>query len=264
MSLTYSRYLRLPELLELQEPRSSGPEHDEMLFIIVHQVYELWFKQILHELDFLSQQFRGYTPHNDTAPEVRHTLRRILSILKTMVAQVDILETMTPISFNSFRARLDTASGFQSPQFREAEFRLGLRVPAMLRFHEENPKALERLKRSLESPSLYQDFLAYVRARGYKIPSGLIDEPCDAPIESPEVQQILLEIYRRDDRLTMVCELLVDLDEGLQEWRYRHVKMVERTLGNKRGTGGSSGVDYLKKTLFRPVFPDLWAIRSEL
>lgn len=272
MSLTYSTYLKLEELLALQKPRSGGsgpgsdePEHDETLFIIIHQVYELWFKQTLHELDHLARQFREHSSEHDATPAILHTLRRILTILKTMVAQVDILETMTPISFSSFRQRLETASGFQSPQFREVEFLLGHRNRNMLRYHLENPPAHQRLLERLEEPSIYQAFLGYLSSCGYAIPTEVLTPAGDAPPpERQEIRDELIRIYCENDRLTQVCERLVDLDEGLQEWRYRHARMVERTIGNQPGTGGSAGAAYLKTTLFKSVFPDLWAIRSSL
>ena len=285
MSVTYSSYLKLDELLDLQRPlsgtnesgesgsggrESSRPasdaaEHDETLFIVIHQVYELWFKQTLHELDYLGRLFREHSADQDATPKILHTLKRILTILKTMVAQVDILETMTPISFNSFRQRLDAASGFQSPQFREVEFLLGLRNRKMLGHHIGNPAAHQRLLERLDQPSTYQLFLRYLNSSGYTIPAEVLAPAGDAPpVESQEVRDELIRIYREDDRLTQVCERLVDLDEGLQEWRYRHVKMVERTIGSKPGTGGSAGSAYLKTTLFKSVFPDLWAIRANL
>lgn len=266
MSVTYSNYLKVEELLKLQEPRSEGPEHDEVLFIIIHQVYELWFKQVLHEIDFLAELLGRDPEDRDAVPRIRHTLRRILTILKTMVAQVDILETMTPISFASFRSRLDAASGFQSAQFREVEFMLGNRNRRMIEHHRANPPASERLQKRLEQPTIYQDFLGFVRRAGYTtIPESALEPLGDGPPpESAEIREVLVEIYRNDDRLTQICERLVDLDEGLQEWRYRHVKMVERTIGTKQGTGGSPGASYLRSTLFQPVFPDLWAIRAEL
>ena len=264
MSLTYSSYLKLDQLLELQQPLSEGPEHDETLFIVIHQVYELWFKQILHELDYLAALFGEHSIERDLTPRIRYTLKRILTILKTMVAQVDILETMTPISFSSFRSRLETASGFQSPQFREVEFLLGHRDRRKLRHHEEHPAAHRRLLGRLEQPSIYQSFLRYLGSCGYAIPEDALAAAAEAPPEGAEIRAALIRIYREDDRLTQVCERLVDLDEGLQEWRYRHVKMVERTIGDKRGTGGSAGAAYLKTTLSRPVFPDLWAIRASL
>ncbi|RMH20785.1 MAG: tryptophan 2,3-dioxygenase [Acidobacteria bacterium] len=265
MSLTYSRYLALDELLALQRPRSAGPEHDETLFIVIHQVYELWFKQILHELDYLARLFASDAPADGTLPRILHTLKRVLTILKTLVAQVDILETMTPTSFSSFRARLEAASGFQSSQFRELEFLLGMKRPALLAHHRENPAACARLEERLAQATVYQAFLRYLIRRGYAVAEEHLEPRRDAaPIEAPEIRAVLLDVYRHDDRLTQVCERLVDLDEGLQEWRYRHVKMVERTIGSKPGTGGSPGADYLRQTLFKPFFPDLWAIRTEL
>ena len=265
MSLTYSNYLRVDELLKLQNPRSDGPEHDEMLFIIIHQVYELWFKQVLHEVTYLAALFQRHKLEKPTTPSIRNTLKRVLTILKTMVAQVDILETMTPISFNSFRARLEAASGFQSVQFRELEFMLGVRNRGMIHHHRENPAAAARLEALLGEPTIYQLFLGYLKASGYAIPQAALVELGDGPPpEMQEIQDILVEIYRQDDGNAQVCELLVDLDEGLQEWRYRQVKMVERTIGIKMGTGGSPGAAYLRTTLFKPVFPDLWNIRSAL
>ena len=260
MTLTYSSYLKLDELLELQQPVSEGPEHDEMLFIVIHQVYELWFRQILHELDRLEVLFdRG------DLPAVLHTLERVLTILKTLVAQIDILETMTPLSFLSFRSRLEAASGFQSTQFREVEFTLGARDPRYLGFHPEGSPARQRLERRLRQPSLWDHFLRFLATRGYAVPASATARDLASPVEpSAEVQAMLIEIYRQDPAISAVCERLVDLDEGLQEWRYRHVKMVERTIGRKPGTGGSPGADYLRATLFHPLFPDLWEIRGSL
>ena len=270
MSVSYSSYLKLDELLALQQPLSGGakgPEHDEMLFIVIHQVYELWFKETLHELDRLCLLFRESGPEDDHTADILLTLRRILTVFKTMVTQIDVLETMTPISFSSFRDRLESSSGFQSPQFREMEFLLGHRDRRMLIFHRQNPRALARLEQRLGELSLYQAFLGYLRRNGYEsIPEDVLEPLDDAPPpEGEEIRDALIAVYRNDDhRLTQVSERLVDLDEGLQEWRYRHVKMVERTIGTKRGTGGSSGAAYLRGTLFKPVFPDLWAIRAEL
>ncbi len=264
MSVTYSSYLKLDELLRLQEPRSQGPEHDEMLFIVIHQVYELWFKQTLHELDRLVELFRSADDGRGATADILSTQRRALTILKTMVAQIDVLETMTPIDFGSFRGRLESASGFQSPQFRELEFLLGLRKRGMLVHHQENPAAMERLERRLAEPTLYQAFLRFLRSNDHTIPDEAFVLYDDGdPIEMAEIREVLIRIYHEDHRLAQVCERLLDFDEGLQEWRYRHVKMVERTIGTKKGTGGS-GVAYLRSTLFQPVFPDLWAIRAEL
>jgi tryptophan 2,3-dioxygenase len=259
MSLTYSTYLALEELLSCQRPRSEGPEHDELLFIIIHQVYELWFKQLLHELDYLC----GRLAAGDLAASL-HTLKRVLTIWKVQVAQVDILETMTPVSFLSFRSRLEAASGFQSPQFRELEILLGKRDRKLLA-HLEGTHYFGKVERRMKEPSLWHRFLEFLAIRGYTLPPEA--RPVDLEQSNalcPELHPLLIEIYRKGEDLSQLCERLVDLDEGIQEWRYRHVKMVERTIGKKSGTGGSTGADYLKQTLFQPLFPDLWAIRSEL
>jgi tryptophan 2,3-dioxygenase len=216
--LSYVSYLKVDELLSLQEPKSDGPEHDEMLFIIIHQTYELWFKQILHELDRARRLLREGSLHASLG-----TLRRVRTIMKTLVGQVDILETMTPLEFNAFRARLESSSGFQSYQFREFEA-------------------------VFARPGIWDDVVALLDAHGCLV--------------SPDIEESLLSVYRTRPDVSLLLEELVDIDEGLQEWRYRHVKMVERTIGNSRGTGGSSGAGYLKSTLFSPVFPELWAIRS--
>jgi tryptophan 2,3-dioxygenase len=227
---------------------------------VIHQVYELWFKQLLHELDYLQERLRA----NDQ-PRALHTLRRILTILKIVVAQIDILETMTPLEFSAFRGQLDTASGFQSLQFRELEFALGRKRPEMLDHFHEEAAGRERLQRRYADPSLWDAFLRFLRLNGHPVPAALLERDVTQPVTpSPELQAVLLDIYRHDPPIGRVCERLVDLDEGLQEWRYRHVKMVERTIGNKRGTGGSAGVSYLASTLMTPLFPDLWAIRAAL
>jgi len=259
LTVTYSSYLHLDELLAAQQPLSDGPEHDEMLFIVIHQVYELWFKQLLHEISHLAGAL-----DRDDLPRVYATLKRFLTILKVQVAQIDILETMSPISFLSFRARLDTASGFQSPQFRELEFVLGRRSARMIAHHAGTPAA-ERLAARLAEPSLWDTFVLFLARHGYDVPAEILQRDRSQPNPaSPELQERLIEIYRTRPDLAQICERLVDLDEGIQEWRYRHVKMVERTIGTKPGTGGSSGVEYLRATLFQPLFPDLWAIRAAL
>lgn len=257
MALTYSQYLKVDELLQLQQPLSKDPtEHDEMLFIVIHQVYELWFKQILHEMDLLKVSLKK----NETAV-VMSTFKRILTILKTMVGQIDILETMTPLSFASFRSRLESSSGFQSVQFREFEFILGNKNEKFLEHHK-SPEVLKLLQKRLNETSLYADFFVYLSLNGCEIPETILTRNPRLPTEETvEVQPTLIHIYKTNPVLSSVCERLVDLDEGIQEWRYRHVKMVERTIGFKMGTGGSPGAAYLKTTLFKPIFPDLWNIR---
>ena len=218
-SVSYVSYLKINELLTLQEPLSDGPEHDELLFIIIHQTYELWFKQVLHEL----ARARRLLVAGELHPTLG-TLRRVRTIMKTLVSQVDILETMTPLEFNAFRSRLESSSGFQSFQFREFE--------AMF-----------------ARPGLWDDVLVFLAIAG-----------CGG--DGVATEDVLLTTYRTRPDVALLLEELVDIDEGIQEWRYRHVKMVERTIGTKAGTGGSSGADYLKSTLFTPVFPELWEIRS--
>jgi tryptophan 2,3-dioxygenase len=257
---SYSDYLKIDELLDLQQPLSSGPEHDEMLFIVIHQVYELWFKEIIHELGYLD----GLLSRNDGA-RARHTLKRILTILKVMVAQLDILETMTPLEFLSFRDRLEAGSGFQSFQFRELEFVLGRKDPKALERYPVGSEARARLERRLAHRSLWDAFLRYLAANGVPVPRADLERDVTRRIEpSPALHPILVDVYRTRPELGEVCERLVDLDEGLMEWRYRHVKMVQRTIGTRRGTGGSAGAEYLITTLNQPLFPDLWAIRTEL
>jgi tryptophan 2,3-dioxygenase len=259
-AVTYGTYLKIDELLALQQPRSAGPEHDEMLFIVIHQVYELWFKELLHEFDRVMQLLTADDTHR-----AQHTLKRILTILKVMVAQLDILETMTPLEFLSFRARLQAASGFQSDQFRQIEFLLGRKnQPAIDRFPP-GSRAHTALRARYEAPTLWDAFLRYLAREGYQVPPDQLAREVAAPIEpSAPVQQILIDVYRRDAKNAELCERLVDLDEGVQEWRYRHVKMVERTIGGKYGTGGSAGAGYLRTTLGQNLFPDLWEIRTQL
>ena len=257
---TYATYLHLDALLSLQQPRSEGPEHDEMLFIVIHQVYELWFKELLHELDRVMTLLRNDEPHR-----AQHTLKRILTILKVLVAQLDILETMTPLEFLSFRARLEAASGFQSNQFRQLEFLLGAKDAAALARFEKAGPATAALARRYREPTLWDSFLHYLSREGYSVPASQLGRDFTRPLEATsEVQEILLDVYRRDVKNTEICERLVDLDEGFAEWRYRHIRMVERTIGSRPGTGGSRGAAYLKTTLGRNLFPDLWEIRGRL
>jgi len=255
---TYSSYLQIPELLALQHPRNSGPEHDELLFIVIHQTYELWFKTLLHEFTQAGGLLRAGASHDALA-----TLGRIRTIFKTLVSQVDILETMTPLQFGTFRNLLDAASGFQSAQFRELEIVLGRRDSRVLASFASTSSEYQRLTLALSEPSIWQHTLAYLHLRAHHIPSEVLH--ADVRMEyqpNDTVQDALLQVYRNDAEAASVLERLTDIDEGLQEWRYRHVKMVERTIGRKHGTGGSSGAEYLASTLFRPVFPDLWHVRS--
>ena len=260
MSLTYSSYLKLDQLLDLQEPRSTPPEHDEMLFIVIHQVYELWFKLLMHEFEKIEADFSG----NDLFDAI-HTFKRARTIMKTLVSQVDILETMTPMSFSSFRDRLDRASGLQSVQFRELEFALGYKRPEVIEPIRPGTPHREELVRRFTERSVIDHFYDFLEHRGVLIPPELRRKDPQAPnVPNAQVQDGLVHLYKTQPEATALLELMTDVDEGLQEWRYRHVKAVERTIGHKLGTGGSAGVDWLKKSLFQPLFPDLWAIRHRL
>jgi tryptophan 2,3-dioxygenase len=259
-AVTYGSYLKIDELLTLQQPRSAGPEHDELLFIVIHQVYELWFKELLHEFDRVVALLTSDDTHR-----AQHTLKRILTILKVMVAQLDILETMTPLEFLSFRARLEAASGFQSDQFRQLEFVMGAKSDKAIARFPEGSRAHTALQQRFVEPTVWDAFLRYLAREGYPVPQAQLTRDVAARIEpSSEVQAILVDVYRRDPKNAELCERLVDLDEGVQEWRYRHVKMVERTIGAKTGTGGSTGAEYLRNTVGRNLFPDLWEIRASL
>jgi tryptophan 2,3-dioxygenase len=257
-SLTYTSYLALDEVLGAQRPRSD--EHDEILFIIVHQVYELWFKELLHELAYLQRLLE-----EGRGSQALNTFKRILTILKLVVAQLDVIETMTPVQFLSFRDRLESASGFQSAQFRELEAVLGRRDQAVLRAYEEGSEGYVCIDAALGRRSLYDSFLRYLARQGYDVPTDRLERDVTQPVEESEgVHRAVLAAYRDDGEAAAMCERMVDLDEGFQEWRYRHVKMVERTIGERVGTGGSPGAKYLRTTLSKPLFPDLWTVRSEL
>lgn len=259
MALTYGEYLSINTLLNLQEPRSNPPEHDETLFIIIHQVYELWFKQLLHEMEKIKRDLTAGDLYGSI-----HSLKRCRTIMKTVVGQLDILETMTPMSFASFRDRLETSSGFQSIQFREVEFMLGYKRAALIEHAPTEPER-EILRRRLAERTLVDHFYDFLTHCGVQIPTELSQRDVTQPNgPNEDVQRQVLRIYKHDPSLAILFELMTDFDEGLQEWRYRHVKLVERTIGAKKGTGGSLGVEFLKRSLFMPVFHDLWAIRHEL
>ncbi|TMQ91836.1 tryptophan 2,3-dioxygenase [Actinomadura soli] len=252
-TMTYGGYLRLDDLLSCQEPRTTA--HDELLFVIIHQVYELWFKQILHESALLQRRLE----EGNSAGSL-HTARRIAKILKTVVGQLDVLETMTPRQFAAFRDELGTSSGFQSGQFREIEAVLGRRA-----FPASDLRDDARLQAAVARPSMFDSLLRYLDGLGFPVPREALGRDTSRPWEPDAgVQKALVAVYADESGPgAEVCEALVDVDEGIQEWRYRHLKMVERTIGAKIGTGGSAGADYLRKTLFAPAFPDLWEVRSQ-
>ena len=249
--LTYGTYLRLDQLLSSQAPLTESP--DELLFVIIHQVYELWFKQVLHEAALLQSRLEA-----GNGAAALGTARRIAKILKTVVGQLDILETMPPQQFASFRPELGSSSGFQSTQFRYLEAVLGRRDFGRSVID-------QKLAEITARRPLFASLLRYLEASGYPVAAEALGHDPALPWTGSEpVQETLLAVYADEGEPAEVCEALVDIDEGLQEWRYRHVKMVERIIGRKTGTGGSAGSDYLRSTLFRPAFPDLWEIRSRL
>ncbi len=255
---TYWEYLKIDELLELQKPLSD--EHDEVLFIVIHQSYELWFREMLHELDY----FQALLAKKDLQ-RAFHTMKRVLTVLKMLVAKIDILETMTPLEFLAFRERLESGSGFQSAQFRELEFVLGNKRRSAIERYPAEYGARKRLERRWAEPTMWDAFVRFLKASGFNVPKAVLERDVTTLVEpNAEMQRVLVEVYKKDATLANLCERMVDLDEGIQEWRYRHVKMVERTIGTKMGTGGSAGAEYLKTTLMRPLFPDLWEIRASL
>lgn len=260
--LTYGSYLMVPELLSLQKARSDPAHHDEPLFIIIHQVYELWFKLLLHEVDSAIALLGA-----DRVAEATRLLRRVAEVQRLLVEQVKILETMRPQDFLGFRYHLNPASGFQSVQFRELEFTLGIKDRSLLTHLVTEPPERERLERRLAASSLSDAFDALLERRGF--PRRPSTPPAPDGRSQPEDWRLagLLAVYGDPDRyadLSALCEVLVDIDEALALWRAHHVQMVERMIGAKRGTGGSDGVGYLRTTLPKRAFPDLWRVRSHI
>jgi tryptophan 2,3-dioxygenase len=248
--LSYGSYLKVDELLALQHPLSRPEHHDEMLFIIIHQVYELWFKQLLHELDAAIEAL-----DRDDLLRVSKYFRRVHTIQRLIESQIDVLETMTPHEFNQFRDNLNPASGFQSVQFREMEFLCGVRRTDTLAYIQMDDEQRARLTARLERPTLYDRVKALLARRGYAVDSSA------ALIES------LRSIYANADTnydVYLLMEDLIEFDERFLLWRGRHVRMVERMIGQRTGTGGSSGAQYLQGTLVHRFFPELWEVRTYL
>jgi tryptophan 2,3-dioxygenase len=263
--LTYSDYLHVPQLIALQRPQSSPPHHDELLFIITHQTYELWFKQLLHELDAIVVNLQRATTNpgsRDEVYEAARLLRRCTEIVRVLVQQFTILETMLPSHFLAFRDKLKPASGFQSEQFREIEFLCGLKDEKLLQMHEATPEMYAALERRLREPSLRDVFFAALTAR------GTISQTHESMTNEIRFRARALGIAAlyQDERghrdWIDVCERLTEFDELLVSWRLRHIQMVERVIGARMGTGGSSGASYLRGTLDKRFFPELWEARS--
>jgi tryptophan 2,3-dioxygenase len=250
VTLSYGSYLKVDELLALQQPLSQPPHHDEMLFIVIHQVYELWFKQTLHEIDATIRAL-----DRDDLLRVAKHFRRIHTIQRLLEQQVDILETMTPQEFNQFRDHLNPASGFQSVQFRELEFACGIRRTDVLQWIELDDEQRARLERRSNEPSLYDRVKTLLRRRGFATGS------------SAELIESFRRIYTNEAAnydLYLLLEDLIEFDERFLLWRGRHVRMVERMIGQKHGTGGSLGARYLEGTLAYRFFPELWEVRTYL
>jgi tryptophan 2,3-dioxygenase len=252
-SITYGSYLQVPELLGLQRCLSDPPSHDELQFIVIHQSYELWFKLVLFELDSVMKLL--------AQRDLRHAtwlMRRVTTIERALAQQIHILETMTPLDFLEFRHNLNPASGFQSVQFREIECLSNVKNPGILKHLRGDEESLSRLRRRLDQPTLWDAFLDAMKAEGFNIPDDRNSE------------QIKLEIARLHEEhakhydLFLFAESLIEHDELLGLWRVHHVRMVERMIGNKPGTGGSEGVRYLETTLAQKCFPDLWDARTYL
>jgi tryptophan 2,3-dioxygenase len=252
--LTYEAYLKVPELLALQVPQSTPAEHDEVMFIVVHQTYELWFRLILHEIDEAARRMDA-----GDVREAARLLRRVVEIQRVLAAQIHVLETMLPADFLRFRDRLKPASGFQSAQFREIEFAAGLSDRAVLAFFAEGTAARARLDRRLAEPTLRDRFFALLAREG--LPSG------DRAARLEALRALYAEgLSGRRLDLRDLAEALLDFDEWLSLWRFHHVRMAEREIGSKPGTGGSDGVQYLAQTLERKphAFPELWEVRTVL
>lgn len=254
--LTYASYLELDRLLDAQRPRSR--EHDEMMFIVVHQVYELWFKLLLHELSALQERLEA----GDSGPAL-HTLRRCVAVLQVAVDQMDVMDTLTPAQFAGFRGCLGSASGAQSAQYRELEAVLGARDRSALEHYEQGCAERLRIEAAMNRPSLLDSFLRYLSLQGYPVPAEALRRNPALPFEAThDVREVLVQVNQDDLVPAQVVEGLLDLDQLLQEWRYRHSKMVQRMIGARRGTGGTSGAAHLRTTWATPAFPVLWEVRG--
>jgi len=260
--LSYNKYLRVPDLISLQNCLSDPVHHDELLFITVHQAYELWFKQILHELDAAIISL-----NQDRLPVATRALKRVVDIEKLLVNQIHILESMTPISFLAFRDELNPASGFQSMQFREIEFSSGLKDQRILDEFARDSFAYERLKIRASNPSISDAFFGALERRGFNVPRDVADDPNKQRNNYGKRTEAILEILTHfEERYEefQLTEALLEHDEYFSLWRSHHIKMVERMVGAKKGTGGSEGIGYLKTTLDKKFFPELWEARTYL
>jgi tryptophan 2,3-dioxygenase len=261
--MSYASYLQLPTLLSAQKPVSEPEHHDELLFIIQHQTTELWLKLVLHELRSAGENLRG-----DNLGSALKGIARVKHIQKTLTEQWSVLATLTPTEYSQFRSFLGNSSGFQSSQYRAVEFVLGNKNSKMLSVFESDPEAHEQLRVLLEAPSIYDDFLAYLHRQGFDIPQSVLDRDVTRAHEfCPELVPVFKDIYENAAEnwgAYEACEELVDLEDNFQLWRFRHLRTVQRTIGLKSGTGGSSGASFLQKALELTFFPELFAVRTEI
>jgi len=261
--LSYNSYLKVQDLIGLQQCLSDPKHHDELLFITVHQTYELWFKQVLYEIDAAVSLMAG-----DRLASAAYALRRVIEIEKVLIKQIHILETMTPINFLGFREELNPASGFQSMQFREIEFASGLKDETILKEFRSDEFAYERLRARFENPSLADGFYGALRTRGFDAPAddNSLPETERKRLYGTRTQAVLEILTHFETRLEefQLAEALLEHDEYFSLWRSHHIKMVERMVGSKRGTGGSEGVGYLRTTLDKRFFPEVWEARTYL
>jgi len=262
-SMSYADYLRLDLLLAAQQPLSDPPQHDELLFIVQHQTSELWLKLLVHEL----RSARDLLGAGDLAPALKR-MARVKHIQRVLTDQWSVLATLTPSEYAEIRPFLATSSGFQSAQYREVEFLLGNKDADMVKVFGHDPAAQDALRTLLGEPSLYDEFLRYLAGQGYAVPAAVLERDWSTPHTlSPELVDTIATVYAAPAEhwgVYETCEELVDIEDNFQQWRFRHLQVVQRTIGHKSGTGGSSGVDFLRRALDITFFPELFAVRSRV
>ncbi len=262
-SMSYGDYLRLDLLLAAQQPLSDPPQHDELLFIVQHQTSELWLKLLVHEL----RSARDLLGAGELAPALKR-MARVKHIQRVLTDQWSVLATLTPSEYAEIRPFLATSSGFQSAQYREVEFLLGNKDADMVKVFGHDPVAQDSLRTLLGEPSLYDEFLRYLDRQGYAVPAALLERDWSRPHTlSPELVDTIATVYAAPAAhwgVYETCEELVDIEDNFQQWRFRHLQVVQRTIGHKSGTGGSSGVDFLRRALDITFFPELFAVRSQV
>ena len=261
--MSYGDYLQLDTLLSAQRPLSDPPQHDELLFIIQHQTTELWLKLLVHEL----RSARALLANDDLAPALKR-MARVKHVQHTITDQWSVLATLTPSEYALIRPFLATSSGFQSAQYREVEFLLGNKSAEMVKVFGHDRAAQRELTTLLHEPSLYDVFLAHLARQGYAVPAACLDRDFAQPYRAnPELVEVFADVYAAPEAhwgVYETCEELVDVEDNFQQWRFRHLQVVQRTIGHRSGTGGSSGVDFLRRALDLTFFPELYAVRTRI